>query len=144
MKGKQHSEESKAKISEGMKGNDNAEVWTEDEANNFAHELFLHVVNNHSCLSTSEAVAHIGQYDDLVSYLSNKYESVFSTIKKAKTIIKSRLIDKGLNSETNPTMTIFVLKNNHDMKDKVETENTHNISSVNLKEAINFDDNTES
>ena len=54
----------------------------------------------------------------------------FQPIKKAKAFIKQRLIDKGLKSEYNPTMCIFILKNNHDMKDKQDIDANVDVKNI--------------
>ena len=107
------------------KENKNAEKWTLDESQKFIDSVYDYVYDNKSCCSLVEAVTELGQYEDLLTYLQNKFdEVVMRSIKKAKDIIKQRIISKGLSHKYNPTMSIFILKNNHDMKDKSEQEIT--------------------
>lgn len=51
------------------------------------------------------------------------YEEYFHTIKKAKLKVQDNLIKRGLAGVNNSTLTIFLLKNNHEYADKIETEN---------------------
>lgn len=51
------------------------------------------------------------------------YEEFFTTIKKAKLKIQRNKLERGLDGESNPAVTIFDLKNNHDYKDKTEATN---------------------
>jgi len=57
----------------------------------------------------------------LLNYEKAKgYEPYFHTIKKAKNKIERQKVVNGLIGVSNPTITIFDLKNNHDHKDKQE------------------------
>ena len=47
------------------------------------------------------------------------------SIKKAKDICKNRLAAQALDGEANPTMAIFLMKNNHGMTDKVQNTNVN-------------------
>ena len=53
------------------------------------------------------------------------YEPFFSTIKKAKLRVQRQKVVNGLVGLSNPTITIFDLKNNHGYKDKQEVDNTN-------------------
>jgi len=65
------------------------------------------------------------------------YEEYFHTIKKAKNKIARNKVERGLMGESNPTVTIFDLKNNHDYKDKSEMESiNHNHNAPVSKEEI--------
>lgn len=110
----------------GHKGNTNAEKWTLDEAQKFINSVYEYVKDNRDCSSLTEALTELGQYDAVLIYLENKFDKiVFQSVKKAKDIIKQRIIKKGLDNKYNPTMSIFILKNNHDMKDKQEIAQTN-------------------
>lgn len=113
----------------GTIGNTNAEKWTLKESQKFIDSVYKHVYENKKCSSVTEAITELGQYDDLLNYLDRKFDKiVFRAIKKAKDIIKQRIINKGLNNEYNPTMSIFILKNNHNMKDKQEVQQSGSIN----------------
>lgn len=61
----------------------------------------------------------------LLNYEKRKgYEEFFYTIKKAKNKIQRNKIERGLTGESNPAVTIFDLKNNHNYNDKTETDVT--------------------
>lgn len=107
-------------VSEKMKGNTNAEKWTLEEATKFFDSVLDYIRTNKKCRSISEACTELGQYEDLIRYLSNKFDTVFVSIKKAKDICKNRLVNQGLDGDAHATMAIFILKNNHDMKDRVD------------------------
>ena len=113
---------------EAPAGNTNAEVWTEAEATAFGQQVLTYMEENKNCRSVETACVKCGKYETLFNYLGDKFPVVFEPFKKrAKAIAKSRLIEQGLDSEVNPTMAIFILKNDHDMKDKVEQESkNHN------------------
>lgn len=56
------------------------------------------------------------------------YEEYFNTIKKAKIKIQRNKLERGLQGDSNPAVTIFDLKNNHDYKDKTETEHSGEVN----------------
>ena len=101
------------------KGNDFNLIWTIEKSEKLFEDILKFVQDNKKCRSLSEAVVEIGEYEELISYILNKYpQHDFKSIKKAKDIVKNRLVKQGLDSECNTTMAIFILKNNHGMTDK--------------------------
>ena len=108
----------------GQKDNKNAEKWTEEKALELGNEMI-------EWLKTDENVFY-GQFlhveKDLhlhtLTYLENKFESFLQLKKKAQKIQEFKLLNKGLNNEVNPTITIFTLKNHHNYKDKTEVDQT--------------------
>jgi len=126
--------------------NKNAEKWTLEESQRFLSEVYQYVLDNEDCCSISEACSNLGWYETLFNYIEVKHKSVeFEPIKKAKELIKQRIIKYGLKNEYNPTMSIFILKTNHDMQDKqvVEQKNTNiNLTPEQIKNiSDNLDDN---
>ena len=111
-------------------GSKNAEVWTITESQKFIDSVFTYVLEHKDCCSIEEACCELGEYEKVLNYLENKFKDNqdvnFNAIKKAKGILKNRILKQGLNNKYNPTMAIFVLKNNHDMKDKSEVDTTLN------------------
>ena len=119
------------------KENTNAEKWTL-EAEKFCNSVLAYIEQNKKCRSLSEACTELGQYEDLINYLSNKFDVVFRPIKRAKDIVKNRLVSQGLDGDANPTMAIFILKNNHNMTDKQQTDITTNGKDVSTTPIIKF------
>ena len=71
--------------------------------------------------------------EGLLNYEKAKgYEPFFGTIKKAKLRIQGQKVLNGLIGRSNPTITIFDLKNNHGYKDKQEIE-TKDVSDNKVK-----------
>lgn len=120
-------------------GNTNAEKWTLEQSEIFCNEVLLFVIENEKCRSLATATSKLGQYESLLNYFEVKFKIEFESIKRAKEIVKSRLIEQGLDGESNPTMAIFILKNNHDMADKTENKNETQITGLNLKDLVKFD-----
>lgn len=126
-------------VSEKMKGNTNAEKWDLERTEMFFDDILKYVQKNPTCRSLSEAVVEIGEYEELISYLLNKYpDTVFKSIKRAKDIVKNRLVKQGLDGEANSTMAIFILKNNHNMTDKQQTDITTQGKEINNAPTIVF------
>ena len=114
-------------VSEKMEGNKNAEKWDLVRTEMFFDDILKYVQDNTKCRSLSEACVAVGEYEDLMNYLINKFpDTVFRSIKKAKDIVKNRLVNQGLDGDANPSMAIFILKNNHNMTDKQQTDVTTN------------------
>ena len=123
-------------------GNTNAEKWDLLTTEMFFNDILKYVQKNPKCRSLSEAVVEVGEYEELISYLTNKYKDVvFKSIKRAKDIVKNRLVKQGLDGDANSTMAIFILKNNHNMTDKQQTDVTSGGEKINTNPIIQFIDN---
>jgi hypothetical protein len=116
-------------------GNDYNLIWTLEKTKELFDKILNYILDNKKCRSVSEAALEIGEYEDLVLYLEKKYpEQDFRTLKKAREIVKNRLVNQGLDGEANTAMAIFILKNNHGFRDKIETENiNHNTNQVDIE-----------
>lgn len=101
-------------------GNDYNLIWTKDKASEFCDKVLKYIEDNKKCRSISEAAVECGEYEELISYFRTKFGQDFKSIKKAKDIVKNRLVNQGLDGDANPTMAIFILKNNHNMKDRID------------------------
>jgi len=113
-------------------GNKYNEIWDLETTEQFFNDVVKWIEDNPKCRSISEAVVELGQYEELISYLTNKHSSKdFKSIKRAKDIVKNRLVTQGLDGDANPTMAIFILKNNHNMTDKQQTDVTTNGKDIN-------------
>ena len=113
------------KNSGGKLGNKNAEKWTREETQKFINSIYDYVEDDVKCTSLEKACCELGQYESLLVYLEHKYIDLdLMPIKKSKAVIKQRIIENGLTNKYNPTMCIFILKNNHDMKDKNDLDLT--------------------
>lgn len=118
-------------------GNTNAEKWDLVSTEMFFDDILKHIQANPKCRSLSEAVVEVGEYEELISYLLNKHSDVvFKSIKKAKDIVKNRLVKQGLDGDANATMAIFILKNNHNFTDKQQTDITTNGKDVNQNQVL--------
>lgn len=104
--------------------NSNASKWTIETANEFSEKVLKYVRDNDDCVSLADACANSGGYENQLDYLKNKFKEFdFDSIKESLNIIKARIVKQGMYNKANATMAIFILKNNHDMADKVETKN---------------------
>jgi hypothetical protein len=74
--------------------------------------------------------------DTLLNYEKMKgYEEYFGIIKRAKLKIQRDKMERGLDGDSNPAVTIFDLKNNHGYKDKQEHQLSGEVN-VNPKQWI--------
>ena len=126
------------------KGNKYNEIWDLESTKQFFKDVVEYIETEKKCRSISEAVVELGQYEELVSYLINKFpKEDFKSIKRAKDIVKNRLVKQGLDGDANSTMAIFILKNNHNMTDRQQTDITTNGKDVNTSPIIKFVDSEE-
>jgi len=127
-------------VSDKMKGNTNAEKWTLEEATSFCNKVLEVLETDKKIRTLGGACLKAGGYEQLINYLEDKFNTVFVSIKKSREIVKERLIEQGLDGEANPTMAIFILKNNHNMNDKQQTDLTTNGKEINTAPIIKFVD----
>lgn len=149
MKGHSHTEETKKAISEKMKGNSNAEVWDAETIQIKLEEIRKFLIKNISVYTISSALIELNLYSEWWSQMTEKFKddkSVSQSIKNIESIIEQRIVNDTMTGDAkSATFSIFLLKNKFGYVDKQENENTHKISTVDLKTAINFtDDNTSS
>lgn len=149
MKGHSHTEETKKAISEKMKGNSNAEVWDAETIQDKLEEIRQFLIENISVYTISSALIELNLYSEWWSQMTEKFKddkSVSQSIKNIESIIEQRIVNDTMTGDAkSATFSIFLLKNKFGYVDKQENENTHKISAVDLKSAINFtDDNTSS
>ena len=107
------------------KGNNYPEKWTEKKALKFFKDSLKTLEEDDSIYFIGTLAKEMGWYKSVYAYLHNKFKNVnevFVTIKKQMdTILESRVVDKGY-ERSGAAMSIFVLKNNHEWKDKSEVE----------------------
>jgi len=127
-------------VSDKMKGNTNAEKWTLEEATSFCNKVLEVLETDKKIRTLGGACLKAGGYEQLINYLEDKFNTVFVSIKKSREIVKERLIEQGLDGDANPTMAIFILKNNHNMTDKQQTDLTTNGKEINTAPIIQFVD----
>ncbi len=113
------------------KGNKDAEKWTEEIALKLGNELidWMKAKNKEgedkgNIFFEDFLCIENDLYEELISYLCDKFPMFLKLIKKAKKIQELKLIKFGIADRLQPTMTIFVLKNHHNYKDKTENETT--------------------
>lgn len=105
------------------KGNKNNERWNKEESQKFINMVYDYVKKHKDCCSIEEACCELGEYEKVLNYIENKGLDIdFNPIRRSNALIKSRIIKQSLNNKYNATTAIFVLKNNHDMKDKQEVD----------------------
>jgi len=128
-------------------GSKNAEKWTLDKANELIGKIYEFVETTQDCYSLGMACVEAGSYETQVYYLRDKFKDVegfnFEPIKKALEICKNRIIRQGLKGEINNTMSIFVLKCNHDMIETSKVDVTTNGENVSIPPISWVKNNTE-
>ena len=120
-------------------------IWNEEKSIEFFNELiewfiakndnvflndflyFEYMVNHKELKRTT--------FEDLPTYLKNKFTSCSKLYNIALKMQETRLIKLGIFNKLNAAMTKFILINNHGWKDKTEVEETGNVI-INWNEEI--------
>lgn len=109
------------------KGNKAAEKWTEEKAIELGVELINWLTEKDedgedkgNMLFKEFLVIERGLYNEIVSYLANKYESFLKLYTRAQEIQEVKLQKYGLADRLNAVIVKFSLINNHGWKDKKE------------------------
>jgi hypothetical protein len=111
---------------DGLIGNKNAEKWTEENVIALMNKLHERAEQNH-CYTLYDAVEPditIFQYEHFCERFANN-ETVTQSLKRLKEQIKRNIISDAMQGKVKETMSIFVLKCNHDMQDKQQVEIEH-------------------
>jgi hypothetical protein len=116
---------------QSMPNNKNAEKWTLEEAESFCNEVLKILEENPKVRTLGKACLMAGKYEQIIGYLEDKFQTVFTSIKKAREIAKERLIESALENDVNTTMAIFILKNNHGLKDRQDIDHTTKDKEIN-------------
>ena len=140
---KQHSEETKQKISSSMIGNLNAETYTLEEAIKLFGEALL--------LSTSEEYDFIGEiakeqgvYHSLYNYLIEKFPELKPIYNNIKNNIEANCFRNAKKGDIVPSLAIINLKSNHGWTDRntTSTDITTGGKPLNLSDLISFSDDS--
>lgn len=129
----------------GQPGNKNAEKWTEEKAIELGNRLIEWMNEkddngkDKGNIFFKEFLMQNDVYQDLIEYLGDKFKSFSDLIRKAKQLQELKLIKFGIADRLQPTMTIFVLKNHHNYKDKQDIDHTSKGDKINDLSHLTFD-----
>lgn len=115
-------------------------IWTEEAAMKLSDELFAWLDKPENIWFEKFIYQEKKLYHQIISELCDKYPKFSDTIKTAKKIQESKIVDFAMKGMTNTTMSIFVLKNNYGWVDKQEQNINANITTFKAK-FPGFDDN---
>ena len=116
-----------------MKGNKNAEKWTEELATKFFEDA-LEMSNNTDYDYLGEIARDLGQYIDLFDDLMARFPQLKEVKKRIKDNCAANCYSNGKKGEIVPSMAIMNLKSNHGWTDRVE-----NNTNVNLEGSVPID-----
>lgn len=124
------------KISKSMEGNNNAEKWTLEEAQQlFRKALDLAIegkteevdngTDTFDIKSTTydfigEIARELRTYRDVFAYLSEKFPSLSDDYKELISALEANCFSHGKNGDIIPSMAIMNLKSNHGWTDRVD------------------------
>ena len=112
-------------------GNKNAEKWTQKEVLSMMSKIEA-AAKKPTCYYLGSALVEVGLYKEIWSRWEEKFKTddvVSQSIKRINQIFEAKLFS---------AVAIFGLKNNHEWKDKVETEHSGNMGIV-WEEKRNYD-----
>lgn len=120
---KKHTEETKKKISFSMLNNNNAEVWTFDEANDLFNKA-LEMSYNPKYDFIGEIARDLKSYIDLFDYLSDKFTELKKVKNKIMRNCESNCFSNAKKGNIKEATAIMNLKSNHGWTDRTKTELT--------------------
>lgn len=115
------------------------EIYTEEYVKEQLSYILDTILSNKDIIYIGEIFEDLPYSRQRYSEWAKKFENIIQisdTIKRIDDILESRVNVAGLKGKSNPTMTIFNLKNNYGWRDKVENELTN--PDGNLKATINI------
>lgn len=109
------------------KGNKNAEVWNEKTVLAAVDRMYQHLqekpnIYHINALLRSEKLTSQKWSEWTKKFAGNKI--VLESLKKVEDALEERIVTDAIKGETNPTMSIFLLKNKYGFKDKQEIDTT--------------------
>ena len=114
------------------------EKWTEENALALAAELIAWQKQKPDNIFYEEfLIIEKDLYREIIAYLSKKFTSFLKQIERSKQIQEIKLKKLGTADLLNASMTKFVLINEHNWKDKTETEHS---GAVSITPSIKFVD----
>ena len=103
------------------KGNQNAEVWKIDEAENFMNDsLTLAIDMKHDFIG--EVARDMKQYRQLYPYLIDKFPGLSKTYNRIIQECESNCFSHGKKGDIVPSLAIMNLKSNHGWTDRMESK----------------------
>ena len=103
------------------------EIYTEEYVKEQLSYILDTILSNKDIIYIGEIFEDLPYSRQRYSEWAKKFENIIEisdTIKRIDDILESRVNVAGLKGKSNPTMTIFNLKNNYGWKDKTETDIT--------------------
>lgn len=105
------------------KGNKFAEKWTEETVMPFLNKIEDRA-SSPACYYITQVLVEVGLYKDIWAEWKRKFnenKEVYRSIKRIDSIFEAKLVRGALDGTHNPSVSIFLMKNNHGMTDKQET-----------------------
>lgn len=101
------------------------EIYTEEYVKEQLSYILDTILSNKDIIYIGEIFEDLPYSRQRYSEWAKKFENIIGisdTIKRIDDILESRVNVAGLKGKSNPTMTIFNLKNNYGWKDKTESD----------------------
>lgn len=134
--------------SEKLKGNTNAEKWSEEVSINFFEDAIALAKDRTKGFDfIGEVATHMDSYRDVFTYLKDKYKECKPLYKKLTSILESNCFSHGKKGDINTAMAIVNLKSNHGWTDRAETtiqggNNPIKTTVINLGNGVKPDETT--
>lgn len=130
-----------AKTSESLKGNTNAEKWTEETVLVVLNKMIEQIDNDHGkkFLYLGSLLYKHDLYMEIWAYWSKKFaknQTVFKLIKKIDAFFEARIVSGAMEGELNSTAVIFTLKNKYGWRDRKEIDHSGAMSINNMSSFV--------
>lgn len=138
---KQHSEETREKISKSMIGNLNAEKYSLEEAIKLFSEALI-ISTDKEFDFIGEVASQQGLYKDLYNHLLKRFPELTPIFNNIKNNLESNCYHNGKKGNIIPSLAIINLKSNHGWTDRIESKSdiTTGGKPITLKDLVSFED----
>jgi hypothetical protein len=102
------------------KGNKYNEIYDYEKAKKLFEDSLEMLRSDTEIYFLGTLAVKMNIYRQLYDYLLDRFQDLDTIKKKIDGILESRIVEKAMNNKVNPTFSIFMMKNNHDWKDKQE------------------------
>jgi hypothetical protein len=101
-------------------------IWTEEKVLQLGEELYSWMLESGQNVWFETFLYERGDiYPQFISEMCEKYDKFSELIKKVKKLQEAKIINGALSNNLNTAMSIFLLKNHHNYKDKIDSEVEH-------------------
>lgn len=106
-------------------------IWTEEKVLELGEDLYNWMLEAPQNVWFETFLYERGDiYHQFISEMCEKYDKFSDIIKKVKKLQEAKIVNGALNNQLNTAMSIFLLKNHHNYKDKIDSDVNHKADGI--------------